>query len=450
MRKRELPTKEQLDTNLYLRKRSIAQADEEHLPYVVRGSQGASKASSVSLPQKHGRIGIKVARDESGTVQKRLWANLFGTSSSQDASYKKEANTLTTSDSLLAASDPTAANTIGLEIEGNNIGYVATINIGEKNTPFKMLIDSGSADTWVPSSDCKNCGSSQQKLSKEESSSLKESKQTWSIKYGTGEADGVLATDTIRIAGLDVKNYTLALATSESDDFSTAPFDGLMGLAQQKLSNSGKPTPIDAMYNEKLVKAPVMGYHLGDATSTAKKTRDVKQDGAVTFGGVDSSKFNGTLIEIDNVSDQGFYEIPIDSIAINGKTVGKIGSGRTSILDTGTSLMIAPQADAEAIHAEIPGAKSDGQGGFTVPCNNSAVLSFKFGGQDWPLLPRDMIFQAVDSSDPDGACVSSLGGGNVGQKNEWLVGAVALKRLYYATNAEKNVIGLGRLKQEQK
>lgn len=30
--------------------------------------------------------------------------------------------------------------------------------------------------------------------------------------------------------------------------------------------------------------------------------------------------------------------------------------------------MIMPQADAEAVHAAIPGAEPDGQGGFTLPC----------------------------------------------------------------------------------
>ena len=71
----------------------------------------------------------------------------------------------------------------------------------------------------------------------------------------------------------------------------------------------------------------------------------------------------------------------MDEVAVDGVSIGL--TGRTAILDTvsynlcpllpqqtltrsllqGTTLLIAPAPDAEAIHAAIPGAKSDGQGG---------------------------------------------------------------------------------------
>lgn len=498
MQKRSPPSPEDLTRALWNRRRSIETSyggqrrfeDEnaidpldsvEKRDDLVGAStmkQRAFKASTPNLPSAHGRIGVKIGRDlpsvseeKQGDHQKRLWPGVlssFTSGESKDdetdnkakenttksgslgetqsvASAKAQANQYAYSDTLLKASPVTAAKSLGLSIEANNIGYVATVQFGAKKTPFKMLIDSGSADTWVPSSKCKNCGKSQQKLSKTVSNSLQTSKQQWSITYGTGNAKGYLATDDLSIAGMNLKNYKFALATEESDDFSSSPFDGLMGLAQETLSNSQSPTPIDALYNEKLVSAPVMGYKLGDAT-TASGKRAAVNDGEVTFGGVDSAKYTGKLVEIPNVSQQGFYEIPIQGVSVNGKTIASLSSGRTSILDTGTSLMVAPQKDAEAVHAQIPGAKSDGQGGFTVPCTTNSTLSFKFGGQDWPLLARDLIFVPVDNNKPNGDCISSLGGGDVGQQGEWLVGAAALKRLYFATNAQKNVIGLGKLR----
>lgn len=476
MGRREPPSPEELSHALIDRRRSIEEAygglEEEMLE--ARSAKKPFKASNVKLPSSHGRIGVVITRDvvdEKPTMEKRLWPGVFGALSSSSSTddglssvtsdsiqaAKSTANKYAYSDTLLPAAPVTAANSLGLSIESNNIGYVATIQVGAKKTPFKMLIDSGSADMWVPSSKCKNCGTSQQKLSTNISSSLKTSKESWDITYGTGNAKGVLATDDITIAGLTLKNYKFALATSESDDFSSSPFDGLMGLAQQSLSNARSPTPIDALFNDKLVSAPVMGYKLGDATANEsqsgsetnteerKRATPTQQDGQVTFGGVDSSKYTGKLVEIPNVSTQGFYEIPIQGVSVNGKTIDKLSTGRTSILDTGTSLMVAPQSDAEAVHEQIPGAKSDGQGGFTVPCNTTSTLSFKFGGQDWPLLARDLIFVPLNENQPDGDCISSLGGGSVGQANEWLVGAAALKRLYFATNANKNVIGLGKL-----
>lgn len=500
MQKRSPPSPEDLTRALWNRRRSIEMSyggqsrfeeesnidplekteKREELIGASTMKQRAFKASVSTLPSSHGRIGVKLSgnlpavSEEQHEQQKRLWPGVLGSFTGEEnkdgednkanenttksgslgdvqsvQSAKSSANSYAYSDTLLKAAPVTAANSLGLAIEANNIGYVATVQFGSKKTPFKMLIDSGSADTWVPSSKCKNCGKSQQKLSKSVSSTLQTSKQQWSITYGTGNAKGYLATDNLSIAGMNLKNYKFALATEESDDFSSSPFDGLMGLAKEILSNAQSPTPIDALYNEKLVTAPVMGYKLGDATTASSKRAPVN-DGEVTFGGVDSAKYTGKLVEIPNVSKQGFYEIPIQGVSVNGKVIASLSSGRTSILDTGTSLMVAPQKDAEAVHAQIPGAKSDGQGGFTVPCTTNSTLSFKFGGQEWPLLPRDLIFVPLDSNKPKGDCISSLGGGDVGQQGEWLVGAAALKRLYFATNAQKNVIGLGKLRNPAK
>lgn len=71
-------------------------------------------------------------------------------------------------------------------------------------------------------------------------------------------------------------------------------------------------------------------------------------------------------------------------VTVNGADIE--AQAQTAILDTGylslkfcvellakgvscrTTLIIAPEADAIATHAAIPGAQSDGQGGFTLPC----------------------------------------------------------------------------------
>lgn len=342
------------------------------------------------------------------------------------------------SDNLTLASAPTAIQSIGLDIESNDIGYVADIEIGSQNQTFRMLIDSGSADTWVPSTACQACGSTHMKLGDSTSDTFVSLNTPFSIEYGTGAVSGNLARDNMEIAGLDLTNYTFAVTTQESSDFSddTVPFDGLMGLARSELSNAGQPTPIDALYAEGKVQAPVMGYHLG-------RIADGYNDGEVTFGGVDPAKYSGNITEIDNVSTKGFWEASIDAISVGGTALDL--QGRTAILDTGTTLIVAPEADADAVHAQIPGVQSDGQGGYTIPCTITKQLVFTFGGKEFPIDTRDLLFVPVDQNDLLGDCVSAISAGNVGQANEWLVGATFLKNVYFATNTEANKIGLARL-----
>ncbi len=114
-------------------------------------------------------------------------------------------------------------------------------------------------------------------------------------------------------------------------------------------------------------------------------------------------------------------------------------------MDTGTTLIVAPQNDADAVHAQIPGAQSDGQGGYTIPCTTTKQVAFTFGGVVFPIDTRDMLFLPVDPNNLLGDCVSAISAGNVGQQNEWLVGATFLKNAYFATNTKANKIGLAHL-----
>lgn len=89
-------------------------------------------------------------------------------------------------------------------------------------------------------------------------------------------------------------------------------------------------------------------------------------------------------------------------------------------------MIVAPEADANAIHAAIPGAQSDGQGGFTLPCTSTSKVALSFAGQSFTIDPRDLAFQP-QTQDTKGTCVSGISAGSIGGKNQWLVGDVFLK-----------------------
>lgn len=109
----------------------------------------------------------------------------------------------------------------------------------------------------------------------------------------------------------------------------------------------------------------------------------------------------------------------MDGATVDGKDLGL--AGRTAILDTGTTLAVLPSQDAIAVHQAIPGAASDGQGGFTVPCNTNSSVAFVFGGHSFAIDSRDIAFVPVNPADPAGDCISGITSGSVGGANEWLV-----------------------------
>lgn len=59
-------------------------------------------------------------------------------------------------DTLTPANTPTASNSIGLDIDNNDVSYVAHIQMGTPPRDFKILMDSGSADFWVGAEGCKS------------------------------------------------------------------------------------------------------------------------------------------------------------------------------------------------------------------------------------------------------------------------------------------------------
>lgn len=194
---------------------------------------------------------------------------------------------------------------------------------------------------------------------------------------------------------------------------------------------------MESLAQQNLITDAITSFKLG-------RVADNNNDGEVTFGGLDPAKFQAnTLTTFANVNTQGFWEGALGGISVNGQDLGL--QGRTAILDTGTTLIVAPDADAAAVHQQIPGSKSDGQGGFTIPCTTTAQVALTFGGKAFNIDPRDLLFQPVDPTNPTGDCVSGISSGAIGGAEEWLVGDVFLKNAYFSVDVGKNQISLATL-----
>jgi len=348
---------------------------------------------------------------------------------------------------LTDANPPDAADSVGLDIDANDTGYVATVSLGTPPADYLVLMDSGSSDFWVGAGDCQTlasegggpCAANHKTLSAASSSSFVDSGTPFNVTYGSGSVAGTIVTDNVVLAGLALPGHTFGVAHTESTDFSasTITFDGLMGLAQQGLSQQGVPTPVESLASAGLIPAAITSFKLS-------RLADGLNDGEVTFGALDPEKFvANTLVTLPNVNTEGFWEGAMDAVTVDGASAGL--KGRTAILDTGTTLVLAPPDDAAAVHALIPGSKSDGQGGFTIPCLTNASVALTFAGTPFPIDVRDLLFEPVDANDLTGDCVSGITAGEIGGAQEWLVGDVFLKNAYFVVNEGKNEIQLAKL-----
>ncbi|KAG8213074.1 acid protease [Butyriboletus roseoflavus] len=314
-----------------------------------------------------------------------------------------------TSGGVTVAKLPTANDSLGLNIEADDVGYLATIQIGTPPRDFQLLMDSGSADFWVAGENCQSqqggCGN-HTTLGAQSSSSFVQSTQQFQVTYGSGAVQGVLCQDNVNIAGLKLQNHTFGVASAESIQFAsdTTPFDGLMGLAQSTLSQEKALTPVESLAANKLIQSPIASFKI-------PRLGDQLNDGEVTFGGLDATNAGLT--------------------------------GRTAILDTGTTLIIAPPSDAQKVMQSLGGTCDTQQ--CTIPCTTQASLALSFGNASFAIDPRDLAVLPVDPNNPTGSCTAGIQPQQIGAATEWLVGDVFLKNAYFSTNVATNQISLAKL-----
>lgn len=125
---------------------------------------------------------------------------------------------------------PTISKTVALDEDGADVSYFSTVRIGSQSKAFRVVMDSGSSDLWIPAGDCASTAcQNHATLAAGDSTTLKISTQPWSIAYGSGSASGFLVQDVLQIAGMQTKSVSFGTASNLSDAFANFPVRPLLG-----------------------------------------------------------------------------------------------------------------------------------------------------------------------------------------------------------------------------
>lgn len=302
------------------------------------------------------------------------------------------------------------------------------MKFGSEAQEMFMLIDTGSANTWVFSSDCKSKTCSvHNTFGKEDSATLKTTSETWALAYGTGEVEGIVVKDKIAFANYSV-DMGFGLATNASDDFNNYPMDGILGLGRKSSDQLGTPTIMDVLDDQADLTQNIIGVHL-------HRAKDGTKDGEIMFGGVDTSKFKGTLSYTETVNDDA-WEIPVEDMLVNGSPAKF--ANRTAIIDTGTTFILIPPKDAKILHALIPDSQENGES-YTLPCSARAKLEVRINGKLYEISPKDYVGKPVSSG--SSTCSSTIIGHQAFGETQWILGDVFLKNVYAVFDFDEKRIG---------
>ena len=201
------------------------------------------------------------------------------------------------------------------------------------------MLDTGSSNLWVPSSECSSIACYlHNKYDSSASSTYKKNGTEFSIRYGSGSLSGFVSEDTLKIGDLTIKEQLFAEATNEPGlAFAFGRFDGILGLGFDTISVNRIEPPFYKMVNQGLLDEPVFAFYLGDANKEGDES-------VATFGGVDKSHYTGELIKIP-LRRKAYWEVDLDAITLGDETADLENTG--VILDTGTSLIALPSNLAE-------------------------------------------------------------------------------------------------------
>ncbi|XP_001501875.2 pepsin A [Equus caballus] len=309
--------------------------------------------------------------------------------------------------------------------------YFGTISIGTPPQEFTVIFDTGSSNLWVPSTYCSSLAcSNHNRFNPEDSSTYEATSESVSITYGTGSMTGVLGYDTVRVGGIEDTNQIFGLSETEPGSFLYyAPFDGILGLAYPSISASGATPVFDNMWDQGLVSQDLFSVYLSS---------DDESGSVVMFGGIDSSYYSGSLNWVP-VSNEGYWQITVDSITMNGESIACSG-GCQAIVDTGTSLLAGPTSAIDNIQSYI-GASEDSSGESVISCSSIDSLPdivFTLNGVEFPLSPSAYILQEDDS------CISGFEGMDVDTSSGelWILGDVFIRQYFTVFDRANNQVGL--------
>lgn len=316
---------------------------------------------------------------------------------------------------------PAVANTAGLDF--------SEITLGTPPQSFKVVLDTGSSNLWVPSIECGSIACYlHNKYDSSASSTYKANDSSFDIRYGSGSLSGFVSQDTLRIGDLTIKEQDFAEATNEPGlAFAFGRFDGILGLGYDTISVNRITPPFYKMVEQKLIDEPVFAFYLTDTEGQSE----------VVFGGVDKSRYKGKITTIP-LRRKAYWEVDFDAISYGDDTAELEDTG--IILDTGTSLIALPSQLAEMLNAQI-GAKKNFAGQYQIDCKKRDSLkdvTFTLSGYNFTLGPYDYVLEV------SGSCISTFMGMDFPAPTGPLaiLGDAFLRRYYSIYDLGANTVGL--------
>lgn len=316
--------------------------------------------------------------------------------------------------------------------------YYGEIEIGTPGQSFKVIFDTGSSNLWVPSKHCRLFNiacKTHHKYDSQKSSTYAKDGSKFEIKYGSGAMEGFVSQDKVCVAGACVKDQKFAEATKEPGvAFIAAKFDGILGMGWNTISVNKLPTVFDNMVEQGLVDEAVFSFWLNRNPAEAN-------GGQLVLGGVDESLYTGEINYMP-LTKKAYWEVRMDGMTVGGDSGMVCNGGCQAVLDTGTSLIVGPKDQVNAINKAIGATIMPITGEGMIDCAKIPELptiEFQLGGKTYALSGEDYILKVTQGAKTQ--CLSGFAGMNT-PNGLMILGDVFLGKYYSVYDVANSRVGL--------
>jgi len=314
--------------------------------------------------------------------------------------------------------------------------YYGPISLGTPLQNFNVVFDTGSANLWVASVYCTDCGKTKPLYNHNLSSTYQPNGTVFEIQYGSGPVSGFYSYDTLTWAQSSLPHTEFAEVTDISGlgtaSWALAAFDGILGMAYPSIAVDGVLPPFQELFMSGLIPMNQFAFYL---------TSNPNNPGELTLGGSDPTKYTGS-INWAPVTQKTYWETQMAYLKLGTTPETSI---TRAVLDTGTSTLAGPVNDvaniAKALGATavIPGEE------YTILCAKGPSLPdihIGLNGVDYVLTPTQYLIE--EAGDP--LCVLGILGIDIPPPAGplWILGDVFIRQYYTIFDFQNSRLGFAK------
>ncbi|KAM0788759.1 hypothetical protein ACM66B_002850 [Microbotryomycetes sp. NB124-2] len=301
--------------------------------------------------------------------------------------------------------------------------WAGQVQIGTPGQTFNVIFDTGSADLWVPGAGARNGHPAYHPNASSTSASA--NFDQFNISYADGSSvGGPVFVDKVMVANLTAEQQHFAAADTVAASISDDPQDGVLGMAYSIISNMGEQPFFQSLFMQKAVSENVFSFRLGDG-----------DEGELFLGGVNEALYEGE-IEYTDVTVPAYWMVQgaahvstSTSSNSSNTTTTTTNSDQIFVIDTGTSLILAPTAEAEKFYAQVPSAKPFRNGYYQVMCNDTWTAQFSFGNSSRTFAVDSRYMNLGLTEAGSDWCVPALAAQDV-KIGAWVLGDAFIRNTY--------------------